>query len=333
MNTMETVRRFFDKAPQFMHLGQGHGGIRRATTSTSRWTPANFLAFVEREAGDLDEESMLEYCRMHLEFAGLWNLGLELEVRSLLAHGQRAGPLARALDAEPAANRPRAGADDVLQAGPDPRADRLARAVACTASPTPVLFRHADTTNPTGCHGPRAARCARRTRTSTRPWPGPADPGGVNELRLARGDQPMGFKIGFTNRSLWPLYGVFQPIWAPVWDRTVYQSDAGPSVQIADIDLNAIGKPLSDVHPAAPGAGDRARPAPRARQQLAGGRGRCGRLGGARLRDRAEPVSRLELHGGRIVCGSEPARRAADRPPAQGPDPRPIGGVPVRGRA
>lgn len=66
----------------------------------------------------------------------------------------------------------------------------------------------------------------------------------INALRLARGDRPMGFKIGFTNRSLWPLYNVHQPIWAPVWDRTVYQSDAGPSVQIADIDMNAIGKPL-----------------------------------------------------------------------------------------
>jgi len=66
----------------------------------------------------------------------------------------------------------------------------------------------------------------------------------VNALRMARGDRPMGFKIGFTNRSLWPLYNVFHPIWAPIWDRTVYQSDAGPSVQIADIDMNAIGKPL-----------------------------------------------------------------------------------------
>jgi 2-keto-4-pentenoate hydratase len=68
---------------------------------------------------------------------------------------------------------------------------------------------------------------------------------GVNELRLARGDKPLGFKIGFTNRSLWPIYNVLHPIWAPVWDRTVYQSDAGRSVQIADIDLNEIGKPLS----------------------------------------------------------------------------------------
>jgi len=67
----------------------------------------------------------------------------------------------------------------------------------------------------------------------------------VNALRLARGDKPMGFKIGFTNRALWPLYNVFHPIWAPVWDKTVYQSDARPSVRIADIDMNEIGKPLS----------------------------------------------------------------------------------------
>lgn len=65
----------------------------------------------------------------------------------------------------------------------------------------------------------------------------------LNGLRLARGDQPAGFKIGFTNRALWPLYGVSHPIWAPVWDKTLYQSKAGPSVQIVDIDLNAIGKP------------------------------------------------------------------------------------------
>jgi 2-keto-4-pentenoate hydratase len=67
----------------------------------------------------------------------------------------------------------------------------------------------------------------------------------INDLRLARGERPLGFKIGFTNRSLWPLYNVSHPIWAPVWDRTVYQSDAGPSVQIVDIDMNEIGKPLS----------------------------------------------------------------------------------------
>ncbi|WP_245213345.1 2-keto-4-pentenoate hydratase [Rhizobacter sp. AJA081-3] len=39
--------------------------------------------------------------------------------------------------------------------------------------------------------------------------------------RLARGEQARGYKIGFTNRTIWPRYNVFEPIWAPVWERTV----------------------------------------------------------------------------------------------------------------
>ena len=30
----------------------------------------------------------------------------------------------------------------------------------------------------------------------------------INRLRLARGEKPAGFKIGFTNRTLWDRYGV-----------------------------------------------------------------------------------------------------------------------------
>jgi 2-oxo-3-hexenedioate decarboxylase len=67
----------------------------------------------------------------------------------------------------------------------------------------------------------------------------------INRLRLERGDKPLGYKIGFTNRSLWPLYGVFDPIWAPVWDKTVVQSDAGPSVQIPRMHLDQLGKGVS----------------------------------------------------------------------------------------
>ena len=51
-------------------------------------------------------------------------------------------------------------------------------------------------------------------------------------LRRARGERPRGFKIGFTNRSIWPLYGVFHPIWAPVYDTSVTQL-AQPSASIA----------------------------------------------------------------------------------------------------
>ncbi len=39
-------------------------------------------------------------------------------------------------------------------------------------------------------------------------------------LRTARGERIVGWKIGFTNRGIWERYGVYQPMWAPVWDTT-----------------------------------------------------------------------------------------------------------------
>ena len=42
----------------------------------------------------------------------------------------------------------------------------------------------------------------------------------LRTLRLARGERPVGWKIGFTNRGIWERYGVHQPMWAPVWDTT-----------------------------------------------------------------------------------------------------------------
>ncbi len=43
----------------------------------------------------------------------------------------------------------------------------------------------------------------------------------VRRLRIARGESPRGFKIGFTNRSIWPRYNVYAPIWGTVWDTTL----------------------------------------------------------------------------------------------------------------
>ncbi len=43
----------------------------------------------------------------------------------------------------------------------------------------------------------------------------------VRALRLARGEVPRGYKIGFTNRHIWPRYGVFAPIWGSVWNTTL----------------------------------------------------------------------------------------------------------------
>ncbi len=42
----------------------------------------------------------------------------------------------------------------------------------------------------------------------------------LRQRRLARGERTLGYKIGFTNRSIWSRYGVHAPIWAPVWDTT-----------------------------------------------------------------------------------------------------------------
>ena len=39
--------------------------------------------------------------------------------------------------------------------------------------------------------------------------------------RCARGEKPIGRKIGFTNRTIWEEYGVYSPIWAHVYDSTV----------------------------------------------------------------------------------------------------------------
>jgi 2-keto-4-pentenoate hydratase len=43
----------------------------------------------------------------------------------------------------------------------------------------------------------------------------------VRQLRINRGEQPRGYKIGFTNRTIWPRYGVYAPIWGTVWDTTL----------------------------------------------------------------------------------------------------------------
>jgi 2-oxo-3-hexenedioate decarboxylase len=45
--------------------------------------------------------------------------------------------------------------------------------------------------------------------------------------RVAEGWQPRGRKIGFTNRTLWPRYGVHEPMWGTVYDRTLVEAFGG----------------------------------------------------------------------------------------------------------
>src|SRR4051812_35444322 len=46
----------------------------------------------------------------------------------------------------------------------------------------------------------------------------------LHRSRLQRGWKPIGRKIGFTNRTIWPRYGVYEPIWGTVYDRTLVAS-------------------------------------------------------------------------------------------------------------
>lgn len=48
----------------------------------------------------------------------------------------------------------------------------------------------------------------------------------VARLRQQRGEQPVGRKVGFTNRLMWDAFGVRAPIWAPVYDTTLRNLEA-----------------------------------------------------------------------------------------------------------
>jgi 2-oxo-3-hexenedioate decarboxylase len=48
----------------------------------------------------------------------------------------------------------------------------------------------------------------------------------VRARRMARGERPVGWKIGFTNASIWQNFGIHAPIWAPMYDATVASIDA-----------------------------------------------------------------------------------------------------------
>ncbi len=55
----------------------------------------------------------------------------------------------------------------------------------------------------------------------------------VRELRLARGEQAKGYKIGFTNRNIWARYNVSGPVWGTVYDSTLIHCDGHARVPLA----------------------------------------------------------------------------------------------------
>ncbi len=50
-----------------------------------------------------------------------------------------------------------------------------------------------------------------------------------NRRRIAQGWRPVGRKIGFTNTTIWPRYGVYQPMWAHVWEHSLHWAKEGRS--------------------------------------------------------------------------------------------------------
>jgi 2-oxo-3-hexenedioate decarboxylase len=61
----------------------------------------------------------------------------------------------------------------------------------------------------------------------------------IEARRRARGWTAVGRKIGFTNRTIWPRYGVYQPMWAHVWTHTVHFAPDGQ----ATLPLNSLVQP------------------------------------------------------------------------------------------
>lgn len=53
----------------------------------------------------------------------------------------------------------------------------------------------------------------------------------IESRRIAQGWRPVGRKIGFTNRTIWRRYGVYQPMGARVWSHTVQYANGGRATQ------------------------------------------------------------------------------------------------------
>ena len=53
----------------------------------------------------------------------------------------------------------------------------------------------------------------------------------ISDRRIARGDRPVGRKIGFTNRSVWTNLKVAAPIWGYMYASTVH--DLGPNSHVS----------------------------------------------------------------------------------------------------
>ena len=65
----------------------------------------------------------------------------------------------------------------------------------------------------------------------------------LRALRIARGERPVGYKIGFTNRTIWPRYEVYAPIWGTVWHTTLTRISSSGSSSAAELSLDKLCQP------------------------------------------------------------------------------------------
>jgi 2-oxo-3-hexenedioate decarboxylase len=75
----------------------------------------------------------------------------------------------------------------------------------------------------------------------------------IRAMREARGERPVGRKIGFTNTTIWPVYGVTAPMWGHVYDSTLHE--AGGGVALAGLAEPRIEPEIAFGLRAAPTAG------------------------------------------------------------------------------
>jgi 2-keto-4-pentenoate hydratase len=61
----------------------------------------------------------------------------------------------------------------------------------------------------------------------------------MGRRRVDSGWRRAGRKIGFTNRTIWEVYGVDRPFWADVWDSTVVSARGGA----ASVELGSFAQP------------------------------------------------------------------------------------------
>ncbi|WP_395057105.1 2-keto-4-pentenoate hydratase [Polaromonas sp.] len=97
-------------------------------------------------------------------------------------------------------------------------------------------------TIPSSTDGLAAQISAARLQASPLVWPSsvPADlPAAyaaalaVRAARITGGERPAGYKVGFTNRTIWPRYQVYAPIWGTVWQGSLSRVDAaGPNTGV-----------------------------------------------------------------------------------------------------